>query len=153
LIDRLTGKVFSDKLQFIYLEVPKFGKKEEELETKFDKWMYVLKHLEYLERLPELIKEKIFAKVMEIAELVNLDKKGRKAYEESLKNYRDLKNALDSSEEKGIEKGKQIRIEETKRINTINLYQEGIPLEIISRAIRMDAEEVKGILRDEGLLL
>lgn len=37
LVDRLTGKVFSNKLQFIYLEVPKFTKKQEDLETKFDK--------------------------------------------------------------------------------------------------------------------
>jgi hypothetical protein len=62
------------------------------------------------------IQEKIFSKVMEMAELVNLEKKDRKAYEESLKNYLDLKNALDSSEEKGIEN------------TTINFYKAGAPL-------------------------
>ncbi len=51
-----------------------------------------------MERLPEVIHEKIFAKVMNTAELAILDKKDGKAYGESLKNYRDLKNALDSSE-------------------------------------------------------
>ena len=71
-----------------------------------------MKHLEFLERLPEVLQEKIFSKVMDIAELVNLDRKDRKAYEESLKNYRDLKNALDSSEEKGFELGKQVGVEE-----------------------------------------
>ncbi|WP_158859858.1 PD-(D/E)XK nuclease family transposase [Lunatibacter salilacus] len=148
LVDRLTGRVFSNKLQFVYLEVPKFVKKQEDLETKFDKWMYVLKNLEFLERLPEVIQEKIFAKVMDIAELVNMDNKERKDYEESLKNYRDLKNALDSSEEKGFEMGKQVGVEETKRLDVINFYKEGASLEMISRAMRMDIEKVKGILKD-----
>lgn len=148
LIDRLTGKTFSDKLQFIYLEVPKFAKKQEELETKFDKWLYVFKHLEFLERLPEGIQEKIFAKVMDIAELVNLDKKDRKAYEESLKNYRDLKNALDSSEAKGEARGR----ESEKRNSVINFYKAGVSVETISQATQLDTKEVKAILTDTGLL-
>jgi predicted transposase/invertase (TIGR01784 family) len=158
LVDRLTGELFSDKLHFVYLEVPRFDKKQEELETKFDKWMYVLKHLEYLERLPGSIQEKIFSKVMDIAELVNLEKKDRKAYEESLKNYRDLKNALDSSEvrgfekgiEKGIEQGRQLGIEETQRQNIISFNKEGIPVEIIARALGMEIEAVRRILKEAG---
>jgi predicted transposase/invertase (TIGR01784 family) len=150
LVDLLSGKLFSNKLHFIYLGVSKFLKKPEDLETKFDKWMYVLKNLEYLERLPGAIQEKIFSKVMEMAELVNLEKKDRKAYEESLKNYRDLKNTLDSSEAIGVERGKLIGIQETKRLGVINLYKEGASLEMISRAMQMDIEKVKGILKDVG---
>ncbi|WP_209333022.1 Rpn family recombination-promoting nuclease/putative transposase, partial [Lunatimonas salinarum] len=72
LLDRETGRVFSDKLQFVYVEIPKFDKGEGEVETKFEKWLYVLKHLEFLERLPGSVKEKIFEKVMDIATLTNL---------------------------------------------------------------------------------
>ena len=36
LIDKDTQKVFYDKLTFIYLEMPKFNKSEDELETRFD---------------------------------------------------------------------------------------------------------------------
>lgn len=63
LVDLLSGKLFSNKLHFIYLEVPKFLKKQQDLETKFDKWMYVLKNLEYLERLPGAIREKYSLKL------------------------------------------------------------------------------------------
>lgn len=147
LVDKVSGRVFNNKLHFIYLEIPKFRKKLEELETKFDKWMYMLKNLEYLERLPDELQEKIFTKVMDIAEVVNLEKKDRKYYEESLKNYRDLKNALDSSEEKG----KQIGIEETKRLNSINFYKAGVAVEVISKAIGIEIEELKTLLKDAGL--
>ena len=35
-------KVFYDKLTYIYLSMPKFNKTLDELETRFDKWLYVL---------------------------------------------------------------------------------------------------------------
>ena len=37
--------VFYDKLTFVYLEMPKFNKTEDELETMFDKWMFALSNL------------------------------------------------------------------------------------------------------------
>ena len=45
LSDVETHKVFYDKLTLIYLEMPKFNKKLEELQTRFDKWLYVIKNL------------------------------------------------------------------------------------------------------------
>ena len=48
LTDIETCKVFYDKLTFIYLEMPKFNKDVEALETRFDKWLYVLKNLNRL---------------------------------------------------------------------------------------------------------
>ncbi|WP_114752781.1 Rpn family recombination-promoting nuclease/putative transposase [Pleomorphovibrio marinus] len=152
LLDRETGAEFSDKLRFVYVEVPKFAKNESELETKFDKWLYVLKHLEYLERVPVRIREKIFEKVMDIATLINLEKKDRKAYEQSLKQYRDLKNALDASklegEKLGIEKGEQKKM----RSGVINLYKEKIPISVIAKAMELEVTRVEDILRGEGLL-
>ncbi len=159
-MDRETGGLFSDKLNFIYVEVPKFEKKEADLETKFDKWLYVLKHLEYLERVPVRIREKIFEKVMDIATLVNLEKKDRKAYEQSLKQYRDLKNALDASklegklegEKLGLERGEKLGLEKGKRSGVINFFNEKVPVPVIAKAMELDESKVEGILREEGLL-
>ncbi len=47
-----TNKVFSDKLNFIYLEMPKFNKSIDELETRFDKWLYIIKNLSMLDDVP-----------------------------------------------------------------------------------------------------
>ena len=149
-------------LDFVYVEVPKFNKKESELETKFDKWLYVLKHLEFLERMPGRVQEKIFEKVMDIATITNLEKKERRAYEQSLKRYRDLKNALVASEQKGeqigLEKGEQIGLEkgeqigEQKKIRSgiVNLYKENMPLNLIARVMEVSEAEVEKILNEEG---
>ena len=157
LLDRETGEEFSDKLRFLYVEVPKFAKKESELETKFDKWLYVLKHLEYLERVPARIREKIFEKVMDIATIVNLEKKDR---QQSLKQYRDLKNALDASklegrmegEKLGMEKGEKLGIEKGKRSGVVNFYKEKVPISLIAKAMELEVSKVEDILREEGLL-
>ena len=99
-------QVFYDKLTFIYLEMPNFKKTETELETDFDKWMYVLKHLPYLQNRPAALQERIFQKLFEAAEIARFDPEEKARYEESLKYYRDLKNVVDTYYEEGREVGK-----------------------------------------------
>ena len=48
LSDRDTHEVFSDKLRFIFIELPAFTKEEEECITDFERWIYVLKNMETL---------------------------------------------------------------------------------------------------------
>lgn len=104
LIDKETYEVFYDKLTFIYLEMPKFSKKLDELETRFDKWIYVLRNLNRLERIPYKLKERVFEKLFETAGIAKFNSDQLNKYEDSLKYYRDLKNSLDSAFEDGIEK-------------------------------------------------
>jgi predicted transposase/invertase (TIGR01784 family) len=102
LIDKKTCKVFYDKLTYIFVQMPNFNKEIDQLETHLDKWFYVLKNLNRFDRIPEIIKEKIFQKVFKIAQYHNLTKEDRQAYEESLKYYRDLKNSLDTADQEGF---------------------------------------------------
>ena len=49
--EKSRDSIFSDKLRFIYLSLPFFDKREEECKTGFEKWIYVLKYMEVLERM------------------------------------------------------------------------------------------------------
>ena len=60
LCDIATHKVFYDKLEFIYVEIAKFDKTLEELETLYDKWLYALKNLYKLTQRPKELCDKIF---------------------------------------------------------------------------------------------
>ncbi len=82
------NKVFFDKLTYIYIELPKFQKTEVELETLFDKWLYVLKHLENLKDRPRALQERVFDRLFLAAEIAKFKPEEREAYEESLKHYR-----------------------------------------------------------------
>ena len=89
--------VFYDKLTFIYLEMPKFSKKENELETIFDKWMFALQNLARLLERPAALQERVFTQLFEQAEIMQYTPQERSRYEESLKDYRDLINVVDTA--------------------------------------------------------
>jgi predicted transposase/invertase (TIGR01784 family) len=101
LLDTQKKTVFYDKLTYLFVQIPNFDKKIDELETHLDKWLFILKYLDKFERIPEKIKDKIFQKVFKIAEYHNLNESERQAYEDSLTYYRDLKNSLDTAKRDG----------------------------------------------------
>jgi len=98
-------EVFYKKLMFVYLELRKFKKEAHELTTKFDKWLYVLRHLSDLDKRPPALKERVFKKLFEVAEIAKFSPKERDAYESSLKYFRDMQNVIDTAREEGEEVG------------------------------------------------
>jgi len=142
-------RVFYDKLTFIYLEMPKFKKTEAELQTDFDKWMYVLRHLPDLQDRPPALQERIFQKLFEAAEIARFDPQEKANYEESLKYYRDLKNVVDTSFEEGREEGRAEGIEEgrAERDKDIarQMKEEGEPMEKIMRYTGLSRTEIEGL--------
>ncbi|MEZ4772927.1 MAG: Rpn family recombination-promoting nuclease/putative transposase [Bacteroidia bacterium] len=138
LTDIETCKVFYDKLTFIYLEMPKFRKEVEELETRFEKWLYVLKNLNRLDRIPEKLREKIFERLFEVAEIAKFTREELLSYEDSLKYYRDLKNSLDLAKEEG-------KVEE--KIETIKRgHREGLSVDILSKLTGLTQNEIRRII-------
>ncbi len=60
IMDTKRKTVFYDKLTFITLQMPNFDKSIEELENNFDKWLYVIKNLSRLKKVPEIYKKRYF---------------------------------------------------------------------------------------------
>ena len=105
LVDLASKEVFYDKLTFIYLEMPKFTKGENELDTLFDKWLYAIRNLASLMNRPRALQEQVFLHLFEVAEIAKFDRKERYEYEESLKAYRDWFSVMETAEIRGHEKG------------------------------------------------
>ncbi len=137
--------VFYDKLTYIYLAMPKFTKTLDELETHFDKWMYVIKHISTLDRIPEALREKIFLKFFETAEIARLNTTQYKAYENSLNIYRDIVNSINWAEEKGWMQGEIVGIEKGRIEGKIEGKIE-IALQMLS-----ENEPIEKIMRYTGL--
>lgn len=144
LTDVETCKVFYDKLTFIYLEMPKFTKTVDELETRFDKWLYVLRNLNRLDRIPDRLRERIFERLFEVAEVAKFTREELLSYEDSLKYYRDLKNSLDTAREEGREEG-----EIKKSIQVIiKGHVEGLTVETLSKLTGLSENEVTRIINE-----
>ena len=112
LCDTYTHKVFYDKLDFIYVEIAKFDKNADELTTTFEKWLYVLKNLSRLDNQPQSLRDKVFDRLFTQAEIATFTPRELKAYEDSRKAYRDLKNCLDTAIKEGMEEGLEKGMEE-----------------------------------------
>lgn len=153
LIDNCTKEVFYDKLTLIYLEMPKFNKKEEELENMFEKWLFVLRNLSRLMERPKALQERVFTRLFEAAEIAKFSKTEYRNYEESLKAYRDWKNTIDTAVWKGVQRGikKGIKegIKEGMNLKAIemarNLKEKGISVEIIASCSGLTEEEINSL--------
>lgn len=146
-----TKKVFYDKLQFIYVEISKFNKKEDELDTLFDKWLYILKNLPKLEKRPAALREKIFDRLFKVAEIAKFSTQELREYEDSRKAYRDLKNSLDTALRDGFKKGRaegfnvgkaEGRAEGRAEIASAMLAK-GMSIDTISELTGLSADEIQ----------
>lgn len=125
LTDIETNKVFYDKLTFIYLEMPKFNKNINDLKTKFEKWLYVLRNLNILQERPEKLQERVFKKLFKVAEISKFSQTDLMYYEDGLKYYRNLKNSFDTAREEGKKEG----IQQAKSDIIKLMYQAGEKIE------------------------
>ncbi len=135
LTDVDTKKVFYDKLTFIYLEMPKFNKTIDEINTRFEKWLYVLRNLAKLDRIPDKLREQIFEKVFETAEIARFTTDQVRNYEESLNVFRDIKNSMDTAFEEG-EENKALKIAK-------EMFIDGEPIEKIIKYTGLSKEDIQ----------
>lgn len=95
------GKIFYDKLTYIYLEMPNFKQTEIQLNTRLDKWLYFIKYLEDFQTIPTIFKDEVFTQAFEKAELAKFGQEELEKYEMNLKIYRDYKNTVDTAFDEG----------------------------------------------------
>ena len=127
--------VFYDKLTYIYLELPKFTKEENELKTQFDKWLYVLKHLQNLQNRPKALQERVFEKLFKAAEIAKFTLQERQEYEDSLKYLRDFTNIVDTAV-------KDAKLEEKQEVAR-NLKKHNVNIDIIIESTGLSREEIE----------
>jgi predicted transposase/invertase (TIGR01784 family) len=128
------GKIFYDKLTYIYLEMPNFKKLENELSSRLDKWLFFIRHLEDFQTIPTIFSDEIFAQAFEKTELAKFGQAELDSYENSLKNYRDLKGVIDTAFDHG-------KMERSKEIAKA-LKQNGVLIDIIIKSTGLTQEEI-----------
>ncbi len=112
LVDRDTGKVFNGKFRQIFIELPNFNKEEDECSTDFERWIYILKHMDTLDRMPFKARKAVFERLEKMASKANMTQEERAQYEEEWKFYNDYFNTLDFAQKKGLEEGRKKGLEE-----------------------------------------
>ena len=137
--------VFYEKLTFVYLEMPKFNKTEDELVTMFDKWMFVLRNLSRLLDRPKALQDRIFDRLFEQAEIAKYSPAERREYEVSVKNYWDYNSTMKTAEQKGEKKGIKKGIKQEKEDTARRMKADGMTAELIAKYTGLTAEEIEGL--------
>jgi predicted transposase/invertase (TIGR01784 family) len=169
------GDLFYNKLHFKFLQMPLFTKREHELGTRFDKWVYFLKNLSKFDHIPAILKEPIFEKAFHTAEVSNMSEAQHRAYEKSWLDYISMNavvsSALDQGVEKGIKQGIEIGKEQGIEIGfdkgraeaeqkaqvaaekkdyslVLRLHAKGMSANEIAELTGLSAEKIMGIVAD-----
>jgi len=139
LSNRETGKVFYEGLGYIFIELIKFVKTEAELDTDLDKWLYVLKNMSSMDKIPVYLRKPIFEKLFNIAEYSNLTKEEKTMYDTSLKRKWDNKAVLDYAVNEAAKEAKQVEKREIAR----EMKKDGISVEQIAKFTKLSIEEIE----------
>ena len=119
------------------------------------------------DKIPPTFMNRIFEKVFKIAKYVNMDIQQQRAYQQSLKQYNDLKNTLDTAKKDGYlnaekkymlllekerkEKEQERKEKEEAKKSLINMIQKmlkrGFSLEEIAEDVGKSVEEIQELLR------
>lgn len=120
--------------------------REAECENDFERWIYVLKNMETLERMPFQAQNAVFRKLAEITDVSALSQKDQERYEESLKIYRDNYAADLYSYNKGLKEGekegeKKGRAEE-RVVIAKNMKMAGADIQMIIQCTNLTKEQI-----------
>ena len=145
LLDMQTKQLFSDKIRLIYLQLPLFTKDVSECENQFERWIYVLKNMEKLNRYPFEIKDKVFKKLIETCDVASWTREERIKYDRALKHFRDTIAVMEGQKQEGRAEG--IKEGEKKAQLNIarNLKNSGIPVDVIAQSTGLSVEEINNL--------
>lgn len=141
-------KQYLSDMRYTFIELPKFHKKLDELESLEDKWLYFLKHAEEGTKIPEALShEKPIVNAYEALERFNWTEAQIAAYEHA----RLDDEVLQAQEEAGIQKGLAMgRLEELRTRRTIakQLKHMNVETSTIAKVTGLSEKEVEAVLEE-----
>lgn len=92
-----------------------------------------------VDKVPDKLRERIFNKLFETAEIARFTPDQIRSYEDSLKYYRDLKNSLDTAKQEGKEEGREEREAEIAK----KALAKGLSIDDIIDLTGLSREQIK----------
>lgn len=126
-------------MTYIYIELANFDKELEECKTMKNKWLFCLKNMSNLLERPVELQGRVFEKLFKTAEIAKFKPMDRKAYEQSINAYRDIKNGMDTAKRGGETIGlRKANIANAKKMKAL-----GADSQFIQQVTGLTQEEIK----------
>lgn len=131
------GRFIIRQISILIAKVLEKRKIEDECSNDFERWIYVLKHMDTLDRMPFKARKAVFERLEKMASKANMTPEERAQYEKEWKVYNDYFNTLDFAEQKGMLRGK----ESSARM----MKSKGLAIDLISECTGLTAEEIEAL--------
>jgi predicted transposase/invertase (TIGR01784 family) len=152
---------YSDDIELVFVELPKFDKSLEELETLTDKWLYFLRYAQRLQAVPPSM-ETIppLQRAFNVARSSNLSRQELEELERREMFIHDSRNAIlkaqqvgeQIGEQRGLERGLEAGKELGRRQQAIATARQllgVLDLETISRSTGLSVEELQALQQNQ----
>ena len=134
-------------MRFVFLELGRFNKRIWELDSVFDKWMYLLRHMHEMVEIPEKFSDPLSKRLFLLAEIGNFTPDEMRQYYNSLENMGDYDNiihtAQEEAEKRGLEKGLARGHAEAQVEIARKMLAAGMTVEQTAQFTGLAADEVK----------
>ena len=168
ILDLESHETLNPHFRQIYLQFPYFTKELDECETLLERLFYALKNMEHWIRMPDALKEQVFAHLSRLAAVANLSPENRLAYDRAVDRYNvnrlaeetflqeveeakekaiaeakanGMKEGLEEGLREGLEKG---RLSEKYAIAK-NLKESGVSKSLIAKSTGLPEEKIEGL--------
>ncbi len=144
---------YSDDIELIFIELPKFHKTEAELSSIQDKWLYFIKNAGNLDYIPKNLDQEL-EKAFNIANEANLSEEELELQHKKKDFIYIQKSSIEfatkTGMEQGLEKGLQQGLEQGEWNKTLKIIENanrmGLPLQVIIELTGLDEEKISALL-------
>ena len=109
--------------------------------------MFVIKNLSRLLERPAALQERVFEHMFQAAEIARFSPQELSLYEDSVKAYRDINNAIVTARKEGMEKGMEEGMEKGKQMEKIEIAKKllgsGLPVDQVVQITGLSAEAIE----------
>ena len=147
----INHKRMTNLLRFTYIATDKFKKTPPELSNILEKWVYLLTNLRRLDGRPEELKDRVFERFFNAAEIARLPKEQQQSYRNRIMSENDWKNAVNFAKKEGLQEGREEGREEGRKIKSKeiakNLLADGVSVEQVSKWTGLSESEITSLAK------
>ena len=146
LIEKKQFIEYSDDIELIFIELPKFIKTETELKTIQDKWLYFIKNSGDLDYIPNNIEQEL-EKAFDIANEANLSVEELELQHKKKDWIYIQKSSIELAIKTGLKQGIEEGINKASTAIALNLLEKGIDIVTIAEVTSLPESEIKQLLQ------
>ena len=146
LYEERSRRLLTDRVTFIFIELPRFMKTIDELDGNVLEGMYFcFKNMSVLDERPKVLTHQIFSKIFEVSELYNMDQDTRDKVIHKMTTERDLRNQMAYARQEAIEEGLAEGRAEGRAEVARGMLADGMPVDKIAKYTNLSIEEIEAL--------